>query len=549
MVTISIDDTPGKKLIFCSSYMPGDSREAPPPQILKDLVDFCKNQNWSLIVGSDANSHNIAWGSNDDNDRGDQLLEYIVANDLEICNIGSTPTFVNAIRQEVIDITLTTLDMMDRIINWKVIDDMNSDHRPIQFEVISEHIQEPQRYRNVRKTNWDLYQRELRRQMDTIDIHNDNLDELTGEMNNAINNAYNKSCKTRKRGGKRRVEWWSEQLTRLQREARTARRRYMNTPNEENRISKNRTNTVYNSEIKKAKFNSWKEFCDRLEDTSAVAKLQKVMKNGRMTDIGTLKRDDGTYTSTPKETLTELLDKLIPDQINMDNNAEDRLFLTDNNINMTEQTLTKIVNETTVRTAVKLFDPYKSPGTDGIYPVLLQKGIETLLPYLVHIFRLSLRTGKLAKQWLTTKMVFIPKVGKSDYTLAKSYRPISLMSFVLKSLERLILWHIQDEYMVRRPLNENVFSYREGASTETALHKVAIQIEKSLANKEYTMAVFLDISGAFSNTATDSMVRTLADKGVEIQTVNWVKDLLSNRTATTQHGETTVERSINTGVA
>ena len=79
--------------------------------------------------------------------------------------------------------------------------------------------------------------------------------------------------------------------------------------------------------------------------------------------------------------------------------------------------------------------------------------------------------------------------------------------------------------MVRHhPLNENAYSYREGVSTETALHKVA--------SKEYAMAVFLDISGAFSNTATDSMVRTLANKGVEKQVVDWVKDLLSNRTAT-----------------
>ena len=61
--------------------------------------------------------------------------------------------------------------------------------------------------------------------------------------------------------------------------------------------------------------------------------------------------------------------------------------------------------------------------------------------------------------------------------------------------------------MVRHhPLNENAYSYREGVSTETALHKVAIQTEKSLASKEYTMVVFLDISGAFSNTATGSMV-------------------------------------------
>ena len=53
--------------------------------------------------------------------------------------------------------------------------------------------------------------------------------------------------------------------------------------------------------------------------------------------------------------------------------------------------------------AVIKFEPFKSPGRDGIYPALLQKGIDTLLPYLVHIFKLSLRNGKLASHWLTIK--------------------------------------------------------------------------------------------------------------------------------------------------
>ena len=60
-----------------------------------------------------------------------------------------------------------------------------------------------------------------------------------------------------------------------------------------------------------------------------------------------------------------------------------------------------MINNTTVREAIKKFSPYKSPGTDEIYPALLQKGIDLLLPYLVKIFRLSLKTGRLAKQRLT----------------------------------------------------------------------------------------------------------------------------------------------------
>ena len=44
-------------------------------------------------------------------------------------------------------------------------------------------------------------------------------------------------------------------------------------------------------------------------------------------------------------------------------------------------------------------------------------------------------------------------------------------------------------------------SYRERISTETALHQVTQKIEKALHNKQMALAVYLDISGAFSNTA------------------------------------------------
>ena len=53
--------------------------------------------------------------------------------------------------------------------------------------------------------------------------------------------------------------------------------------------------------------------------------------------------------------------------------------------------------------------------------------------------------------------------------------------------------------------------------------------------------IFLDISGAFSNTATKSMVKSLSDKGTEKQIVNWTKHLLTGRTATAMIGESQVK--------
>ena len=73
--------------------MPGDSQEA-PPQITQDLINFCMVKNWKLLIGTDSNAHNTAWGCADNNNRGNNLLEYLMTTNLEVCNIGTVPTFV-----------------------------------------------------------------------------------------------------------------------------------------------------------------------------------------------------------------------------------------------------------------------------------------------------------------------------------------------------------------------------------------------------------------------------------------------------------------------
>ena len=50
-------------------------------------------------------------------------------------------------------------------------------------------------------------------------------------------------------------------------------------------------------------------------------------------------------------------------------------------------------------------------------------------------------------------MTFIPKPGKANYTEAKAHRPISLSSFMLKMMEKLVDRHIRDEILGLGPLH------------------------------------------------------------------------------------------------
>jgi hypothetical protein len=84
------------------------------------------------------------------------------------------------------------------------------------------------------------------------------------------------------------------------------------------------------------------------------------------------------------------------------------------------------------------------------------------------LLRASLALGYIPMTWRHTRVVFIPKPGK-PVTQAKSLQPISLMSFILKILEKLLDRHIRGGVLVEKPLHQNQFACRAGMSTETAL--------------------------------------------------------------------------------
>jgi hypothetical protein len=94
-----------------------------------------------------------------------------------------------------------------------------------------------------------------------------------------------------------------------------------------------------------------------------------------------------------------------------------------------------------VRLAIAGFGTFKAAGEDGIFPGLLQHGIEIIIGHITKkiccIFGVWLHTA--------VRVTFIHKPG--SYELAKSFRPISLTSFFLKTMARLV-----DSYIRAGPL-------------------------------------------------------------------------------------------------
>ena len=72
---------------------------------------------------------------------------------------------------------------------------------------------------------------------------------------------------------------------------------------------------------------------------------------------------------------------------------------------------------------------------------MLQKGWNQLKGYYHVIFQACLRHSYVPSAWKEGTGVFLPKPRKESYFEAKSFRMITLTSFQLKWLKRLVLYH------------------------------------------------------------------------------------------------------------
>ena len=156
-VAIKIRTERNKELILASAYFDGSTNFPCPPPELKPMVDYASQHKLPLIIGVDANARHHVWGNEVTNERGEKLLDYLVANDLTWCNIGKIPTFDNGRLQSINDLTLVNKEAEDLVKGWHVRLKPNiSDHNNILFEV--EHlVQVAQPKRVAKNTNWDGY--------------------------------------------------------------------------------------------------------------------------------------------------------------------------------------------------------------------------------------------------------------------------------------------------------------------------------------------------------------------------------------------------------
>ena len=289
---------------------------------------------------------------------------------------------------------------------------------------------------------------------------------------------------------------------------------------------------TYRCAITKARRSSFRTMVDGIYDFASVAKFNKMLNRKNLTKLGQLTDENGQ----PCATVSASLDILLRSHFPQCSNVPIAEWEPKSNIiqNINDEAVEYITMEK-LEEALASFGDYKAAGVDEIKPIVLKNLGQKALYRLVKIFKASIMLAYIPKCWRESRVIFIPKSGKSDYSDPRSFRPLSLMSFILKSLERLVLWRMQETTFLENPFCSNQHAFLKGRSTDSALSNMVEYIEEALIKKQFALAVFLDVKGAFDHVLTKDMIEGLRGKNAPPEIIRWYEYCLTRRKISLEH--------------
>ena len=122
----------------------------------------------------------------------------------------------------------------------------------------------------------------------------------------------------------------------------------------------------------------------------------------------------------------------------------------------------------------------KAHGPDGISARMLREAAPAISESMTNLFNFSLQSGTLPVEWKSAHVIPIFKKGQKD--LVKNYRPISLTSLLVKTLERLIYNRIFGFIESNNLLSSHQYGFRPGYSCTSQLIHLFHEWAKALIN-------------------------------------------------------------------
>ena len=169
----------------------------------------------------------------------------------------------------------------------------------------------------------------------------------------------------------------------------------------------------------------------------------------------------------------------------------------------------------------------KSPGPDGLHPMILNRCADAIAEPLTWIFQKSFDTGTVPSDWRTANISPIFKKGSRRDP--GNYRPVSLTSVVCKVMESII----RDDMVILLEeeglFNPSQHGFMKKRSCLTNLLECFEEWTKVLDDGFGINVIYLDYRKAFDSVPHKRLITKLQSYGFHSKTIAWIEYFLKDR--------------------
>ena len=192
-----------------------------------------------------------------------------------------------------------------------------------------------------------------------------------------------------------------------------------------------------------------------------------------------------------------------------------------------EQLDNAVFNRSDILEAIEKLSANSAPGPDGIPSLFLKKCKYSLADALVIIFQKIFSSGEIPD---ILKAAFVIPVHKGGSKASPvNFRPVSLTSHLIKTLERVIRVILVRHLEINNKLNPNQHGFRSQRSCLSQLLEHHDEILSHLEDGKNVDSIYLDFSKAFDKVDIGILCHKLRALGITGKLGRWIHNFLTNR--------------------
>ena len=544
---VAVSVTLEKEITFCSIYIP-------PSYLLRSeqLTSLLEQLPSPYMLVGDFNGHNVLWGCNDNDPRGELIEDFITKNDICLMNDKSN-TYLDSGKG-----TFSSLDLslchpsLYLDYDWSVCEDQRgSDHFPILIESVRTHDEAHNPKWKLHKANWDLFNTLCNESLTDTTL-SDSSDPITYFTSSLITISEKCIPKT-STNPKKSNPWYNDDCKEAIKQRKDTLLKFCKFPTHENLNTYRNSRAKARRTIKSAKRKSWRTYVSNLNYKTPTKKfwamVRKISGKSKSATYHHLNYNfnNANETASTKQDIADTLASQFCSNSSTSHYSEEF------------QKYKKEQEKTKLNFKSSNNEEYNSPfnldelkdaiskahdtatGPDEVHYQMLKHLPPKSLQALLDIFNDMWETGKFPESWELATIIPIPKPGK-DHAEPNSYRPIALTSCLCKTLERMInvrlVWYLESNNLIS-PVQSG---FRSERSTNDNLIRLETFIRDAFVAKEHVVAVFFDLEKAYDTTWRHGIMRDLHDLGIRDRLATFIENFLADRWIQVRVGSTLSEK-------